>query len=448
MAEQQRDCRKRQRDLFENSKASEDSTQTVATPQTNAGGLDPEVLAELPPEIRAEVLAEQAREQHTREEAHARAVAKKVVADAARRSTDAKHSNFVDLIETVVSRGGGQASLLDLLEDDDAEEPPEAPSPPSKLPPQVQLIKALLSQDSVDILHAMTPPPGRFRLLSWNIDGLDEHSQTDPNDLSRRTAAVCNEICRSGASAVLLQEVVAASEAVIRRLLGPMFHVFAPRRESCPYFCLLLLQRGKMTPLEVGANYQKFPNSTMGRGLLSIAAIVGEDRSAPVRLCTAHLESTKPCTAERQAQLVDSLAVLAKNESAILAGDLNLRDDEAKRGIRAAEQQCPGTLFLDAWELCGAAPEKRFTWDPNKNTNGGMIGRSGGLPKCRFDRVLLATSAVHGVSRRRDAMAEAAAAALRWRPREFSLVGQQNCAAGRFPSDHWGLLVEFEVRQT
>lgn len=43
----------------------------------------------------------------------------------------------------------------------------------------------------------------------------------------------------------------------------------------------------------------------------------------------------------------------------ILAGDLNLRDDE----VRAAQKSLESQAFGDAWSYCGAPEAERWTWD-------------------------------------------------------------------------------------
>ena len=43
----------------------------------------------------------------------------------------------------------------------------------------------------------------------------------------------------------------------------------------------------------------------------------------------------------------------------ILAGDLNLRDDE----VRAAQKSLESQVFGDAWSYCGAPEAERWTWD-------------------------------------------------------------------------------------
>ena len=61
------------------------------------------------------------------------------------------------------------------------------------------------------------------RIISWNLDGLDE---TD--DLLQRTAAAADAIAASGCTVVCLQELVPRSLELLRTKLRAQFEFFLP----------------------------------------------------------------------------------------------------------------------------------------------------------------------------------------------------------------------------
>ena len=82
------------------------------------------------------------------------------------------------------------------------------------------------------------------------------------------------------------------------------------------------------------------------------------------------------------------------------------------------------------WEACGSRKECQYTWDTTRNTNKELPGKF--KPRCRFDRVFL-----------RPATTTYAM------PKFFGLIGLQKIAGYQcFPSDHWGLLVDFDAKST
>ncbi len=106
-----------------------------------------------------------------------------------------------------------------------------------------------------------------------------------------------------------------------------------------------------------------FPGSLMGRALQRVECHVGRAR---LLLLNAHLESTRECSGERQAQLREcfSRALSAPASAAVLlGGDLNLRDAEL-RSVGGA----PAGME-DLWEAGGSRKECAYTWDMGRNTN-------------------------------------------------------------------------------
>lgn len=101
----------------------------------------------------------------------------------------------------------------------------------------------------------------------------------------------------------------------------------------------------------------------------------------------------------------------------ILAGDLNLREDEVKKvgGLTNG--------IKDAWIEAGCEVNTKFTWDMKLNDN--LVFRGNQKPRCRFDRVYYKSDGTTLL-------------------RKFDLIGKQRLSScDRFSSDHWGILCEF-----
>ena len=167
-----------------------------------------------------------------------------------------------------------------------------------------------------------------------------------------------------------------------------------------------------------GVQFMDFPNSSMGRHLLVLNVTFA---GLEIQLMTSHLESTKDYSQERKMQLravFDTIRSSSKKTS-IFGGDLNLRDREVAN-VGLPEKT------VDVWEACGKKEKERYTWDVSENDN--LNWPYANKPKLRFDRVYLTPS---------DG---------RLKPASFTTVGKDRLpGCRRFPSDHWGLLMKFDV---
>ena len=249
-----------------------------------------------------------------------------------------------------------------------------------------------------------------FKLLSWNIDGLDER------DLEERTTAVYQTILLKQPDFVFLQEVVRASAAILEKKLKSKYHLFAPIHPPQHYYVMILVKRD--ADLRVGVFDSKtFPGSVMGRQLVQLPVSC---RGLDILLMTSHLESMKDHSGERKNQLRTAFGVMTETQRekvCIFGGDLNVREAEVK-SVKVPKNT------IDVWEACGADHNSMYTWDVSANDN--LNWSYPNKPKTRYDRIYLAPS---------DG---------KLRPTKFELVGQDRLhECGRFPSDHWGLWAEF-----
>jgi len=81
--------------------------------------------------------------------------------------------------------------------------------------------------------------------------------------------------------------------------------------------------------------------------------------------------------------------------------------------------------ITDIWEFLGKPQHCRYTWDTHSNTNLDAAYKC----KMRFDRIYFRPAAEGG----------------HIVPRSMDLIGLEKLDCGRFPSDHWGLLCNFDV---
>eukprot|EP00904_Undaria_pinnatifida_P008750 jgi/Undpi1/5004/HiC_scaffold_19.g08356.m1 len=217
---------------------------------------------------------------------------------------------------------------------------------------------------------------------------------------------------------ILLQEVDADMLAVLSARLG-VGGRYRPYPPSIPmerrYFTLVFIRVSTVAVLDSGR--QDFPGSRMGRDLTSIRC---KFNGKPLLIMTSHLESEKQSSGERKAQFNQVLRKLLsfREGPAVFAGDTNLREPEVKQEKLAKEAG-------DMWQLCGANPDLRFTWDTLNNDNLSFDG--GFKPRARYDRMFV------------NSQAKSSA-------KSFALLGTQRMAPPEacFPSDHFGLDACFE----
>nr|XP_006134084.2 tyrosyl-DNA phosphodiesterase 2 [Pelodiscus sinensis] len=162
-----------------------------------------------------------------------------------------------------------------------------------------------------------------------------------------------------------------------------------------------------------------FPTTSMMRNLLVVYVNISGNELC---LMTSHLESTKSHAKERLNQLrqvFKTMQEASESTTVIFGGDTNLRDHEVTEvgGL-------PNNI-LDIWEFLGKPEHCHYTWDTNCNSN--LDGRY----KCkfRFDRIFFRTAAEGG----------------QIIPRSLDLIGLEKLECGKFTSDHWGLLCDFDV---
>ncbi|VDO13624.1 unnamed protein product [Rodentolepis nana] len=296
--------------------------------------------------------------------------------------------------------------------------------------------------DTTDRQHAHL-----FRLLSWNIDGLSKES------LSFRTPEVINLILREKFHVVCLQEVVPETLKSIKEKLDDLFKIFSPTNKGEYFPIICVLKHPGLSTVPGSFKVTEF-KSLMGRQLLSLDVDIEIPKLLPanpcarhwnghpairVRIFTSHLESCLDFASVRKEQLsivwnaMQSALQTASSSNAasspicaLFCGDLNIRDKEIKDlgGLPAG--------MVDVWEVCGARPEARFTWDRSRNPNLSLDNceqiNTSRFRGHRFDRMML-------LRRGRSLQ-----------PIDFELRGLERVPnRSHFPSDHWAILGHFDL---
>ncbi|XP_063407227.1 uncharacterized protein LOC134690971 isoform X2 [Mytilus trossulus] len=253
----------------------------------------------------------------------------------------------------------------------------------------------------------------RIKLLSWNIDGLSEDS------IKERTSAVISIINRERPDVVFLQEVILDTlEMLSRKCLD---YTFMESGVEC-YFTVIMVKQNSVQVTD--SKIIPFTSSKQGRTLQRVECTI---KGLPCLLMTSHLESMKANSDERKHQMKRALHHVvnaSRDRTVLFGGDFNVKDRE----IREIKGLPKGVL--DIWIETGRNKETQFTWDTSINTNLQLAENQDFKPKIRFDRIYMRHPKTDNVIS----------------PVSFQLIGKEIIpTCGLFPSDHWGLLVHFDI---
>ncbi|CAG2247809.1 TDP2 [Mytilus edulis] len=258
--------------------------------------------------------------------------------------------------------------------------------------------------------------PEEIKLLSWNIEGLSSVN------IKERTSAVISFINSERPDVIFLQEVIVDTlEMLSRKCLDYTFIESAV--ES--YFTVIMVKHKVVQVTD--SKIIPFTSSTQGRTLQKVECTI---KALPCVLMTSHLESMKTHSDERKHQMKRALHHVvnaSRDRTVLFGGDFNIKDRE----IREMKGLPKGVL--DLWIETGRNKETQFTWDTSINTNLKLAENQDFKPKIRFDRIYM-----------RHPKTE-----LVISPVSFQLIGQEKIpTCDCFPSDHWGILVHFDINKS
>lgn len=260
----------------------------------------------------------------------------------------------------------------------------------------------------------------KITILQWNIQGLRQ------DFLIERTVAVVDLVKSLKPTAIMFQELIVPSYSYLKSSLKPDYFSCSPlelMKDRVPsYFTAIFVCRSQVA--EPRANIMSFISSTQGRDLLSMK---GKINGLDISLMTSHLESMKTREEERKCQLAAVYAEMMKlpiNHSVIFAGDTNLKDYEFWSVVKSGKFDV--SKVNDVWVMLGSPEDARYSWDLQRNDNQVEDGKA----RLRYDRLYTRIGDQGGKY---------------FRPLSVKFVGTDRLPCGMFPSDHWGLLVEFSV---
>lgn len=245
----------------------------------------------------------------------------------------------------------------------------------------------------------------RISVLTYNVLAGSDH-------LERRLPALLQVLKSSNADIIALQE---ANEWLLSRLEDEPWY-----RER--YYGTLT--NGYLDAPGGQCILSRFPIDEWSwlnlPGMQGRAAVIVRTQinGQPMIVATAHLESRPDDGAMRARQLDRIFEAIGNEHDAIMLGDLNFSD-----GWRP-ETDHLDELYNDVWKAI--YPDKPgFTWDIERN----KLARKGSFPNeksGRVDRILVKSS--------------------HWRAASARLFADEPLAADQkdlFPSDHFGVIVEF-----
>lgn len=244
-----------------------------------------------------------------------------------------------------------------------------------------------------------------LKIVSWNIDGL-----SGENTITRATHAA-RLIVQESPDVIFLQECIDENTSIFTKAFTAKNYRVCDTPSSGGYYTMAYVKSTLQLHSSQRIAYTHKASSLMARDILSIELRLG----ATKLLClSSHLESCKESSATRIEQLHQLFQRMhAYDGYALLTGDLNIRDTEVK--IVSARMP-PAFTALDAWESSGKPSEAKATWVlPNKPS-----------VAFRFDRLYYNR--------------------LDMRVSSFTLLGKEVIpSVGATPSDHFGLVVSFEL---
>ncbi len=288
------------------------------------------------------------------------------------------------------------------------------------------------SDDAVKKAKTTLSPSTYLRLVSYNIDGLDDKL------LETRVSEICSILLSEDETpdapflpdVVLLQECVEAVVPVLVSRLASAGYALAPPvvPEGDAYFTLAFFHTSRV--MVKSATRTPFPGSQMGRDLIKVVCTLKDSESSSpgaveFLFMTSHLESLgDPRNSKERCQQLGTVldALLAFPGPALFAGDTNLREKEVTAEPKYKQ-------VIDAWMAAGSPAHAKATWDLSLNDNKKMDNASF-VPRMRLDRLLL---------NQRWVGAGGGKAAEKELVKQWALLGKARMAEGVFPSDHFGL---------
>jgi exonuclease III len=268
------------------------------------------------------------------------------------------------------------------------------------------------------------------KLCSWNIDGIRDENLENDSIKEMRIAIISSILLAEKPDVICIQENTIPMYSIIQSSLDNHYEDIEGGPKA-GYFTSIFIKRDKKYKVShQRISFAGLARSEMKRDLN--IAIIELQNTKRLMLMTSHVESLANFEKARRNQLQIALEILIDSDCdyALLCGDLNIREKEAKDVLNAVNNLyiLPNkgkSAVCDAWIKCGENINTKFTW----------TGKPFGLPhqKARYDRIYYVNK--EGIT-----------------PSEFRLIGTDtveditttSCKDPLQPSDHFGLLCTFK----
>ncbi|CAF3810090.1 unnamed protein product [Adineta steineri] len=273
-----------------------------------------------------------------------------------------------------------------------------------------------LDKRTVSTNNGLSNVKTQFKLLSWNIDGLDEDA------LEIRTRSIVDIIKKEEPDAVFLQEVIPTSLQIIRKFL-PEYKSYIGNNQG--YFVVILIRQDLF--IVHGFELIPYPGTMMNRNLLIVHTTY--KNSIEIDFMTSHHESGTEAYASNQR--MEQLKLCFKrmmdapdHRIVLFGGDLNMRERELREIGNIPSGIC------DLWIETGKQKECTYTWDMSINTNN-YFPNENNRPRARFDRLYFRKSLKNDI---------------KFQPICFEVKGLEIIPSiQRYCSDHWAIQAYFNI---
>jgi exonuclease III len=253
-----------------------------------------------------------------------------------------------------------------------------------------------------------------FRVASYNVNGFSrEH-------ILERCVEVTKLVCNEQPDLIFFQEGTVESTQMYSLLLGLNGYKLVSPQPLVEGQCFTLAfskVSGKCQRL----NFKGSARSRMKRDILSYEVVIN---NRATRFLSSHLESLSPNKDIRTAQLEMMLDLSEDFDGpSIVAGDLNIRNDEAEQVLNEMEEKSkvknvPFQIF-DCWESLGRNEKTKITWVHAEPSLSHI--------QARFDRIYCNGHFITAI--------------------DFKLIGKDRMPAPVYttPSDHFGMVAHFVI---
>lgn len=259
----------------------------------------------------------------------------------------------------------------------------------------------------------------RFTVMTYNI-------WFDNAYIKERTLKIVNIIKHKSPDIVCLQELTEGTFDLIESQLGSIYQIFqAFKDEGNPYGTCIMCLRESVSIIEDDDNpyYYDYNSCTqMGRRVVGCEIEFKKFKTLKtprVHILTTHLESLKDNTDQRASQFDIIKTVIKGYKNCILTGDFNVCNSN-----EPIEKKITESKLTDCWIEMGCPHKIKYTYNAKKNKN-----IHGSKYLNRFDRILYCSEAFSAKS--------------------MTLTGRDDVSASIPipPSDHYGLITEFEFNE-